>query len=49
MLAVWDGILLLFLRLHVWHMEVPVLVVLLELQLSAYATATAMLGPKLHL
>ena len=31
-----------FLGLHLWHMEVPILGVKLELQLLAYATATAM-------
>ena len=31
-----------FLGLHSWHMEVPGLGVKLELQLLAYATATAM-------
>ena len=31
-----------FLGLHLWHMEVPRLGVKLELQLLAYATATAM-------
>ena len=31
-----------FLWLHLWHMEVPRLGVELELQLSAYTTATAM-------
>ena len=31
-----------FLGLHLWHMEVPSLEVELELQLPAYATATAM-------
>ena len=38
---------LLFLGLHPWHMEVPRLGVLWELQLSAYATATAMQNPSL--
>ena len=36
-----------FLRLHLWHMEVPRLGVELELQLLAYATDTAMLEPSL--
>ena len=34
-----------FLGPHMWHMEVPRLVVELELQLSAYTTATAMWDP----
>ena len=34
-----------FLRLHLWHMEVPSLEVESELQLLAYTTATAMLDP----
>ena len=36
---------LLFLGPHLWHMEVPRLGVTLELQLLAYATATATLDP----
>ena len=35
-----------FLGLHLWHMEVPRLGVKLELQLPAYATATAMPDPR---
>ena len=35
-----------FLGLHVWHMEVPRLGVELGLQLLAYGTATAMAGSK---
>ena len=34
-----------FLRLYLWHMEIPRLEVKLELQLLAYTTATAMLDP----
>ena len=34
---------IIFLRPHLWHMEVPRLEVELELQLSAYTTATATL------
>ena len=34
-----------FLRLHLWHMEVPRLGVELELQLLAYTTATATPDP----
>ena len=34
-----------FLVLHLWHMEVPNLGVYLELQLLAYATATATWDP----
>ena len=34
-----------FLGPHPWYMEVPKLRVKLELQLPAYATATAMLDP----
>ena len=33
-----------FLGLHLWHMEVPRLGIKLDLQLLAYATATAMQG-----
>ena len=36
---------LFFLGMHLWHMEVPRLGVESELQLSAYATATAMQDP----
>ena len=39
----YDSLLLLFLRLHLRHMEVPRLGVKLELQLPAYTTATARL------
>ena len=34
-----------FLRLHLWHMEIPRLAVKLELQLPAYTTATATQEP----
>ena len=36
---------IIFLRPHLWHMEVPRLEVELELQLPAYTTATAMQDP----
>ena len=36
-----------FLGTYLWHMEVPRLGVELELQLAAYATATATLNPRL--
>ena len=38
-------LLFVFLSLHPWHMEVPRLGVKLELQLPAYATATATWDP----
>ena len=34
-----------FLRLHLWHMEVPGLGIKSELQLQAYTTATATQDP----
>ena len=39
------SVLFCFLGLHVWHMEVPGLGAKLELQLPAYAKATAMPNP----
>ena len=39
-------IVLAFLRMNQWHMEVPRLGVELELQLLAYTTATAMQDPQ---
>ena len=40
-------IIFIFLGPHLWHMEVPRLEVQLELQLPAYATATATRDPSL--
>ena len=36
---------LFFLGLHLWHIEVPRLGIQLDLQLPAYTTTTAMMGP----
>ena len=36
---------LLVLGLHLWHIEVPRLGIQLDLQLPAYTTTTAMMGP----
>ena len=44
-LHTWVCLFFFFVRLHSWHMEVPRLGVKLELQLLAYATATAMPDP----